>query len=443
MQNKAHRDMRVILASLFLFPAISFALRGDYTGDKRSDLTVAVVSRILNKTTWSIKDIATGEVRDVQLSAPGDALVPADYDGDGVTDPAIVFVASDGSLEWHTWLGGTEVITKFGVNGDQPVAGDFDCDGTADKAVVRSNSSRRLVWNFELSSGIVVNPVQFGQEDDVLYAAHMSANSCDDMVLARVSDALITWYSKSLNGKQARQVVFGKTGDVPYAPADVDGDGQDEFIVLRNSVSTRQAVVRNADASESSVTLGAFSETPLSGNFSGPGPIEFGIYRQAVGKATSRFVLTLPSGISNLSFGKSASILIRPDGTVVQPNDMSVGRCGLTLSIDKVSWVLYKPSNLHGGRGPTFLVQDPAERTGKRRLQIKDINCKTISYFGLYATDRPYGARYYQASGGSRHTAQQLYRLATKAGSSTILVEGKGKWVAVNDPRLRQGRVHN
>jgi len=114
--------------------------------------------------------------------------------------------------------------------------------------------------------------------------------------------------------------------------------------------------------------------------------------------------------------------------------------CSKIVSIGSLRYVLYKPSNLHGGRGPTFLVQNPSERTGKRKLLIKDKNCKTISSFGLYATDQPYGARYYTGvPGGKYHNAQKLRSLA-KGGY--ILVEGKNdKWVKVANPLNRQGTI--
>jgi len=114
--------------------------------------------------------------------------------------------------------------------------------------------------------------------------------------------------------------------------------------------------------------------------------------------------------------------------------------CSNVVSISSLKGVLYKPSNLHGGRGPTFLVQNPFERTNKQSVLIKDKSCKTISAFGLYATDFPYGARYYQrARGGKGHSDKKLRSLSQ---NSFILVEGRnGKWIKINNPTRRQGSV--
>lgn len=120
------------------------------------------------------------------------------------------------------------------------------------------------------------------------------------------------------------------------------------------------------------------------------------------------------------------------------------GECANYVTLRSVRGVLYKPENIHGGRGPTFLVQNPVERTGKVRLEVRDIKCRVISRFGLYATDWPYGARYYQKSRGTGHTARQLYRLARKAGSVSILVEGvDGKWLMIKNPLKREGTVYS
>lgn len=103
--------------------------------------------------------------------------------------------------------------------------------------------------------------------------------------------------------------------------------------------------------------------------------------------------------------------------------------------------VLYKSENIHGGRGPTFLVQNVNERTGKQVIEIRNARCEPIGSFGLYATDHPYGARYYTGTGGSGASSEDLLAAATAVGSTNILVEGKGYWVRVKTPLEREGSV--
>jgi hypothetical protein len=104
--------------------------------------------------------------------------------------------------------------------------------------------------------------------------------------------------------------------------------------------------------------------------------------------------------------------------------------------------VLYKPSNLHGGRGPSFLVQNASQRTNKKVLEIRNARCEVIATIGLYATDQPYGSRYYMRSGGSGQDDTQLLALANLVGSNSILIEGiNGTWVRIKNPTQREGSV--
>lgn len=104
--------------------------------------------------------------------------------------------------------------------------------------------------------------------------------------------------------------------------------------------------------------------------------------------------------------------------------------------------VLYKPANLHGGRGPSFLVQNVSQRTNKKVLEIRNARCEPIASIGLYRTDQPYGSRYYMRSGGSGQEDTELLAIANQVGSSAILIEGvNGIWIRIKNPTLREGSV--
>lgn len=103
--------------------------------------------------------------------------------------------------------------------------------------------------------------------------------------------------------------------------------------------------------------------------------------------------------------------------------------------------VLYKPENIHGGRGPSFLVQNVAERTNKQTIEVRNARCELIGTFGLFRTDQPYGSRYYSRSGGTGFSDAQLLALANGVGSNAILVEGVNKWILVKNPLNREGSV--
>ena len=115
---------------------------------------------------------------------------------------------------------------------------------------------------------------------------------------------------------------------------------------------------------------------------------------------------------------------------------------GKVVPIMSLSEVLYKPSNLHGGRGPSFLVQNVAERTNKQVLEIRNARCEVIATIGLFRTDQPYGSRYYMRSGGSGQDGDELLRIASLVGSTNILIEGvNGKWIRIKNPTEREGTI--
>lgn len=126
-----------------------------------------------------------------------------------------------------------------------------------------------------------------------------------------------------------------------------------------------------------------------------------------------------------------------------QAQDFAKSVCfGKVVSINSLQGVLYKSENIHGGRGPSFLVQNPSERTNKQTLEIRDARCQKIATIGLFRTDSPYGSRYYMRTGGSGESDTQLLALARRVGSNNILVEGvNGKWIKVRNPTQRDGNI--
>lgn len=113
--------------------------------------------------------------------------------------------------------------------------------------------------------------------------------------------------------------------------------------------------------------------------------------------------------------------------------------CSRVVDISSLRNVLYKPSNVHGGRGMTMLFQNKAEKTGKRKIQMRNCACtKTVGNFGLYADDYPYGERFYQQTGGSGNQVSEIIR---KLGGVCMLVEGRGKWIKVANINNRSGSI--
>jgi hypothetical protein len=91
--------------------------------------------------------------------------VPADFDGDGVTDPA-VFQRSTG--EWRAALSTrgfkATVLATLGGATDVPVTADYDGDGRADVAVFRSGTWKILYSGANYASGVSTS---WGHRSDV------------------------------------------------------------------------------------------------------------------------------------------------------------------------------------------------------------------------------------------------------------------------------------
>lgn len=145
----------------------------------------------------------TGVVLNFGLAT--DKLVPADYNGDGRTDPAIY---RDGLWAINPCIGCNAIFHHFGLAGDIPTPGDFDGDGSADIAVWRPSTG---VWHLNQSTA-GFTAFQWGANGDVPVNGDFDGDGKTDIAVWRPSSGI--WYIlRSTAGFFAIQ--WGQNGDIP------------------------------------------------------------------------------------------------------------------------------------------------------------------------------------------------------------------------------------
>jgi hypothetical protein len=185
------------------------AVVGDFDNppDGRSDLAVWQPSL-----GWRFRSSVTGATSAaVSWGLAGDFPIPADYDGDGITDFAVVR-PSNGT--WYilpssrpgTWYG---VVWGF-TYGDIPVTGDFNGDGLADWAFWRPSTG---VWYVNYQGTSTAYWQQWGLQGDIPVPRDVDGDWLTDLQVWRPSNG--TWYTINSSTWTTSSQQWGLSGDNP------------------------------------------------------------------------------------------------------------------------------------------------------------------------------------------------------------------------------------
>ena len=175
------------------------------------------------------------------------AVVPNDFDGDGISDLTRVEFGTGDSLVWKAVLssnGTTSTIGTLGKKGDHLIMGQWFGSGTQIGVVSESASDDSLVWTVLNTSGSQVQ-FNFGKKGDLFVAGgDFNGNGVADAAVVRLVSNKAVWQialDPLISGVGTpTEVNFGKTGDRAFY-ARVDGSGLDWIGVIGKGSGGRSA----------------------------------------------------------------------------------------------------------------------------------------------------------------------------------------------------------
>jgi hypothetical protein len=252
--------------------------------DGKADLTVF---RPESGVWYSLRS-ADHQAYSVPFGQPGDTPAPADYDGDGLTDPAVVRNTPEGKF-WYILRSKDNQLSviHWGVGDDRPLVGDYDGDGRADLVVVRQ-TAQGLVWYLrDSTSPNTMSIYYYGLNTDQPVTGNFLTGldsaiglTTADIAVVRNENGKKVWYLRSRDGLNTKQIQFGLASDV-NVPFDYDNDGFADIAVWRPSNGTWY-ILKSATGALFVKQWGLAGDIPQPGNF-GIGEGDLAVFRPASG----------------------------------------------------------------------------------------------------------------------------------------------------------------
>ena len=233
----------------------------------------------------------------------GDGFVPADYDGDGKTDIAIVRIPRinptpdvGSQLYWYILYSstGTYEVIPWGLSisnagGDYAVPADYDGDGKADVAIARDGSNNLVWWIRQSRDGVRIqrwggSP---GAGDSPVPADYDGDGKADLAVIRYVAPINppppYTWFIlNSRDGSWTVRQLGTFDVDIP-AVGDYDGDGKADMCVVSRRGDFPTFNWRWINSSNGQFNLlhwGAVGDKIVQGDYDGDGKTDQAIYRK-------------------------------------------------------------------------------------------------------------------------------------------------------------------
>jgi hypothetical protein len=272
----------------------------DFDGDGISDISYFHPATGLWSILESSEDFSYGAPSYYSWGQSGDVLAPGDYDGDGRMDPTVRRPPASGqSAAYRMLLSTTDydfgsaltVPAGWPGLGDTPVPGDYNGDGISDPAIWRGSAG---VWIIPLSPDFTTYAFyNWGQSGDKPIAVDVDGDGQTDIGYWRPSTGMwgVLISREDYSYDHAGFMNWGTSLDKPVA-ADYDGDGfADLAVVIPPAGGQCQAyrILLSTLAYDpaQSVTVPAgwpgLNDTPVPGDYDGDGKADAAIWRGNTG----------------------------------------------------------------------------------------------------------------------------------------------------------------
>ena len=301
--------------------ALPLETPADLDGDGQTDY--AVVRNVGGGASGQVRWFSLGSVFSAfDWGIASDSFTPSDFDGDGKTDRVVWRSGAAGTAAFYILqsLNGAARVEAFGQTGDNPqVVADYDGDGRADPAVYRAgaNPGDQSVWYYRGSfsnPGGNVTVIPWGSNGDFPAPGDYDGDGKSDVAVQRAAGGQGVFYIRRSSDGGVVVIPWGLATDL-VAPGDYDGDGLTDLAVVRSSGGTRTWWIRLSSNGTVSVNAFGASATDMvtPGDYDGDGITDIAIWRQTNGAFWVRRSST--TAVSVYNFGTSGDYPIA-NGTV-------------------------------------------------------------------------------------------------------------------------------